>query len=268
MLHSVLSLGFSAGEQPTFASAATTSKAAPPSDYILLENRDMDSSWSGKSHRWNQYVVPGYAGGVSPSPKSVALGHEKTDADLELAKHLCDRYDSCDHFNSLHYVGPGSGGSPSDYIPAYPGEIGSFKPQPKADTYLKGSIGEVVPGSCAYPCARYFHLTNVSSQKKTRGWCNRIANGPAAGSSVDTIKAACDANAACDGFTVMKDLSSSFLCAFEVCPTGPADVFIKMANSTAGACATSFACDEVKRQCVADAKGVFPDKASCDAKCQ
>lgn len=178
MLHSLLALGFSAGEQPTFA--------APPSDYILLENRDMDSSWSGKSHRWNQYVVPGYAGGVSPSPKSVALGHEKTDADLELAKHLCDRYDSCDHFNSLHYVGPGSGGSPSDYIPAYPGEIGSFKPQPKADTYLKGSIGEVVPGSCAYPCARYFHLTNVSSQKKTRGWCNHIANGPAAGSSVDS----------------------------------------------------------------------------------
>ena len=34
----------------------------------------------------------------------------------------------------------------------------------------------------------------------------------------------------------MKDLSSYFFCAFEVGPTGPADVFIQMANSTAGAC--------------------------------
>ena len=127
----------------------------------------MTSSWNGAAHRWNQYVVPGYAGAVSPSPKSVALGHEKTDADLELAKHLCDRHDSCDHFNSLHYVGPGSGGSPSDYIPAYPG--GSLvQAAAKADTYLKGSIGEVVPGSCAYPCARYFHLTTSRREEDAR----------------------------------------------------------------------------------------------------
>ena len=110
----------------------------------------------------------------------------------------------------------------------------------------------------------------MSRQHRSRapypGWCNSIGKGPAAGTAVDVIKAQCDANAACDGFTVRKDLSSSFFCAFTPSPTGPADVFIKLPNAT-GCGASKFSCDEKAKQCVADAAGVFSDKASCEAKC-
>ena len=79
---------------------------------------------------YNHYVTPG--DGAYP------LGYKNTSDDLQLAFHLCDRYDDCQWFNSFTDQQP-------HLVP--PGDIGHWTKTPTQDTYVKSSIGSIVKGS-------------------------------------------------------------------------------------------------------------------------
>lgn len=148
-------------------------------------------------HTFNQYVTPGDGAN--------ALGFEKMTADIDLAKHLCDRYPSCMWFN-------GDGG--------FPGSIGWWNSDPSHDTYIKNTTGAIVSGSSYYN-THYLHL----NEKGANCHCELIA-GPWQ-LPPDQVKQQCDQLAACQGFTVKNDLSSGFLCSFSAY-TIPYDTFIKL----------------------------------------
>jgi len=135
-----------------------------------------------KGYTDNVYVTPG--DGAHP------LGYQKTRADLELAKHLCDVYPECQWFDS--------GGG-------YPGSIGWYNVNVTVDTYIKNITGPIVKGSTYYD-NMYMFISGVDI------FCNKIA-GPWQ-LPPDQVKAQCDQLTTCDGFTVKNDLSSGFLCQF------------------------------------------------------
>ena len=170
--------------------------------YFHFKAVSMDGTVSPLPGTWNSYVTPG--DGALP------LGYQQQDADLALAKHLCDEYDSCKWFN-------GDAGS-------YPGSIGWWKTDATQDTYIKNTTGTVVPGYLQQNS--YLHLSVGLDI-----WCDKIA-GPWQ-LPPDAVKAQCDQLATCDGFTVMNDLSSGFLCAFNMSLPGR-ETFIKLPVARVG----------------------------------
>ena len=130
---------------------------------------------------------------VSPGDGAQALGAAKYANDLDLAFHMCDNYQQCQWFN-------GDGG--------YPGSIGWFNANASVDTYIKNTTGPIVSGSKYWAGAtKYMQLPTGMNI-----WCNKIA-GPWS-LPPTLIKEQCDIAPTCQGFTVKKDLSSGFLCAF------------------------------------------------------
>ena len=175
--------------------------------YFHFKAVSMDGTVSPLPGTWKEYVTPG--DGALP------LGYQQQDADLALAKHLCDEYDSCKWFDGR----TGSGGS-------YPGDIGWWNTDATQDTYIKNTTGTVVPGYLQ----QNSYLMLPDGPFGLSIWCGKIA-GPWQ-LPPDAVKAQCDQLATCHGFTVMNDLSSGFLCAFEAVPT--AGSFIKLPVARVG----------------------------------
>ena len=151
-----------------------------------------------------------YVSNVTPGDGAEPLGAKQTAADLELAKHICDRYEHCRWFNSHRSRGVD-----------YPGAIGRWSFNSSWDTYLKNTTGTVVSGS-AYFATKYLHISDLNV------FCERIdmtESMPA-----DVWVARCKGRASCHGFTVHNDLlysSRGFLCAFDNVG-GPFDSFLRL----------------------------------------
>ena len=143
---------------------------------------------------------------VTPGDGAHDLGYRRSLTDLDLAKHLCDRYDSC-----LWFDGQGLGPS-SELI--YPGGIGWWTTDSTQDIYIKNTSGTVVAGST------YFNTKYLNVHDHRNVLCYKVA-GPWA-LPPDDIKKQCDQLLTCDGFTVKNDLSTGFLCQFETPSVGRA----------------------------------------------
>ena len=164
--------------------------------YFHFKDLSMVDGRPTPSFQCNAYVTPGDG--------AHDLGYQKTEADLALAKHLCDEYDSCMFFN-----GDSTG---------YPGCIGWWNANATVDTYLKNTTGTVVPG--------YFHQNSYLNLPAGYNiFCNKIA-GPWA-LPPDQVKAQCDELTTCEAFIVKNDLSSGFLCKFRAGDNS----FIKLPSS-------------------------------------
>jgi len=153
---------------------------------------------------WNAYHTPG--------DSAQWMGYEKTSDDLQLALHICDQYPKCMWLN-------GQGG--------YPGAIGWWNTSTKQDSYIKHNVGNVVKGS-KYSANMYVHIN-----KPVNIYCTMVA-GPWS-LPPDYIKAECDKQMMCDGFVVMRDLSSGFLCQFNETVIGPFDSYVKLPCRTSAA---------------------------------
>jgi len=116
--------------------------------------------------------------------------------DLDLAKHICDRYDECHWFDGDEDFG------------TYPGAMGRYHIDESVDTYIKKKW-KVVEGSLYFPDTRYLNIGERDI------WCNRYKE--VTGQSITDMKKQCDDDrSGCDGFTLDEKAGSGFLCKWVV----------------------------------------------------
>ena len=141
---------------------------------------------SGDDRPWTYYFEPTELhGGVGcNSPNHIN--------DLDLAKHICDRYDECHWFDG------------DDDFGKYPGAMGRYKHNPEWETFVKKKW-KVVQGSLYFPDTKYLNIGNADI------WCNKYEE--ARGLSIAAMKSKCaGARAGCDGFSIKTDGSEGFFC--------------------------------------------------------
>ena len=178
-------------------------------NYWHFPNISMDASASpgGCSGIWDTYSTPG-CHQADPRSGCSPLGINMTSSDLELAKHVCDRYSDCQYFNGWQ----GSG---------WPGAIGRYYDCPTYDTFIKmrGGAG-VESGSLYFPETEYLRIPkHVNTECRATARMNT--------STPDQIHQACEALASCDGFILRNGAAGGVLCEFNDSP-GCCDSFLKL----------------------------------------